>query len=273
MHIAKRHLSEIIDLRHGGIASLYTAKTSDNRRVVLRELQKQFIFKPRMHKFFVHGIRIRKKLSPCDYLVNSLSLGYSGLRPYEIIEYVPGKSLKQLMNSRHESIKANSLTILKQVAKALNHMHNRDMVHLDVKPENILVINNNKAGTSLKVKLTDFDLSRRCQSGFRGRLKAGTPSHMAPEQLTKGKVTPSNDIFAFGVLAYYLVTDRMPFSGFSLQEARQKQISNKHQLKEPVRYNSDISGNLNKLIMHCLEKDTSNRIPNMGYLCQQLERI
>lgn len=273
MPIAKRHLTEITKFRNGGIASLYTAKTADKTCVVLRELHTQFIFKPRIHKFFLHGIRIRKQLSPCDYIVNSMSLGYAGLRPYEIIEYVPAKSLKQLMNSRHESIKRNSLTILKQISKALTHMHNLNIIHLDVKPENILVVNDANTTNSIKIKLTDFDLSRRCQSGYHGKLRAGTPSHMAPEQLSKGKVSTSNDIFAFGVLAYYLVTGKMPFSGFSLQEARQKQISNKHQLKAPVKYNPDISSKLNTLIMHCLEKNTLNRIPNMGYLCQQLERI
>ncbi|MFW6413882.1 MAG: serine/threonine protein kinase [Verrucomicrobiota bacterium] len=270
----KRHqLKDISYFKDGGIATLYNAKTPQKIPVVLRELQAKYLFSPFMHARFVHGIRIRAKVSPHPNIVNSLHYGYHNLIPYEVVEYVPGKNLRFLINKRDCCIKTQTLYILRQIACALAYLHSRHIVHLDLKPENILVRDRDQEDQPLTVKLTDFDLSCHCKSKLHRKLHAGTPSHMAPEQLTDGSVSVANDIFAFGVLAYYLVTGRMPFAGESLEEVRQKQISRRYQLKEAIKINPDLSRQLNWLVMRCLEKEVTDRIPSMNYLCRELERI
>ena len=104
-------------------------------------------------------------------------------------------------------------------------------------------------------------------------MRSGTASYMAPEQLTSGRVGFGNDIFAFGVLAYYLVAGRMPFAGFTLDEARYRQADIRHVAMAPRKLCPGLSIMLDEIIMACLEKDPDRRFPNMGYLDQELRRI
>ncbi|MFO7820532.1 MAG: serine/threonine-protein kinase, partial [Lentisphaeria bacterium] len=212
---------------------------------------------------------------PHENICATVSLGFAGLPPYEIIEYVPGRNLRDLIHNRHESVKTNALEILRKVARGIRYMHDNKILHLDVKPENVLL----NTGGDVKdgdrvVKLTDFDLSRRLSGGKSlVRSRAGTASHMAPEQLVKGSVSYGNDIFAFGVLAYYLVTGKMPFDGFTLKEVRRNQVSNNFEIAEPRKVNPDLAPRLSWVIMRCLERDTTERFLNLAYLCRELDRV
>ena len=271
MSLRCRDLNEIRRIAMGGMAELTLARDPEGRDVVLRRLHRRLVFNFRVHRGFLRGMRLRRSLCPHPNLTCPISHGYDGLTPYEIIEYVPGENLRELIMHRHDSVRTHAFDILRQVAQALAYMHTQHVLHLDVKPENTLVDNTNmEAG--LTVKLTDFDLSRHCAGG-KTRSRSGTVSHMAPEQLRGGCISYANDIFAFGVMAYYLVTGKMPFSGFSLEEMRKQQASRRSEVTEPRRFNSELAPKLNWLIVRCLEKDQAKRFPSMSYLLQELGRI
>jgi serine/threonine-protein kinase len=126
------------------------------------------------------------------------------------------------------------------------------------------------SGGTLVVKLTDFDLSRDAETthtrGF-----SGTLAYMAPEQLKKhGTVGPAVDIFAFGVMAYNLVTGRMPFQGTTKKESLRLQATGSSAAVSPRRLNPGLGPRLDELIMQCLERDPAKRFPSMSYLCQEL---
>ncbi len=270
MSLCRRDLQTVKQIANGGMASLMLAVDRSGRQVVLRELHRRLALNFRIHLCFYRGIRIREDLCPHPHIVCPLSRGYCGLVPYEIIEYIPGENLRELIMYKPDVIRGCGLAILRQLVAALTYMHNQHILHLDVKPENILVDMSSEAGPV--VKLTDFDLSRRFRGGH-DRLRSVTASHMAPEQLRGGAVTFANDIFAFGVVAYYLVTGKMPFSGFSLDEVRRQQVSRTYEVTEPRRYNADLAPKLNWLILRCLEKDPEQRLPSMAYLQQEIGRI
>ncbi|MCF7855028.1 MAG: serine/threonine protein kinase [Candidatus Pacebacteria bacterium] len=271
MSIRRKDLKEGKRIAMGGMAELTLASDPEGRQVVIRQLHRRLVFNVRVHRGFLRGIRLRRSLCPHPNLACPISHGYSGLVPYEIIEYVPGENLRELIMHRHESVRTHALEILRQVAEALAYMHTQHVLHLDVKPENTLVDNTDMAA-GLKVKLTDFDLSRHCSHG-KIRSRSGTVSHMAPEQLRGGCISYANDIFAFGVMAYYLVTGKMPFSGFSLEQMRKQQASRRTEVAEPRRFNADLAPKLNWIIVRCLEKDRAKRFPSMSYLTQELGRI
>ncbi len=270
--IRKSDLELVRPMKSGGMANLTYALTPERQPVVLRELLPQFALRPIVRLRFIRGMRLREHVCPHPHIVCSYARAVFRPRPYEIIEYLNAANLRDLVMNDYEKAQLHAMHILRGVAEALAHIHSKGLVHLDVKSENVLVGSEPDNDNVTVVKLTDFDLCRRLKN-HSGYLRSGTASYMAPEQLAKGKVACGNDIFAFGVMAYYLVTRRMPFSGESIKEVRQQQISWKHEVREPKRFVPDISPKLNQIIMGCLEKNPEKRLPSMVYLAQELRRI
>lgn len=253
----------------GGMAVLFLAEQPDGTHLVIRELHPKLRWRLRSHWRFLRGARIREAVSPHPHIVFSVEHGYGGLVPYEIIEYVPGQNLHELIGRRDEFVVQNSLEVLRQASHAIAHMHDLGYIHLDVKAENFVLDKRAQDNREILVKLTDFDLSRRSTAAIDAR-RSGTASYMAPELLKSGSVGIEADIFAFGVLAYYLVTRRKPFSGFTIDEMRRQQLSQAFHVAEPARLNPDIAPKLNRIIMTCLEKDPRERFPSMSYLRREL---
>ena len=256
------------ELHVGGMARLSLAVTADGRQIVLRQLLARNLIGFRMRRAFLEGTRIRALLSPHPRIVDSLERGVRGLIPYELIEYVEGSSLRRLMQNKDACLVSDALVILRQCAEALAHVHERGFVHLDVKPENFLVT---QAAAGLDVKLTDFDLARDA-AAKRSRWQSGTVAYLAPEQIRKDVVGTPADVFAFGILAYQLVTGRMPFQGKHEKQLRWRQTSDRFVPKPPRSVAPDLSPKVDKLISKCLEKDPENRFPSMVYLCEELRR-
>ena len=270
--IRKSELEMVRPMKSGGMAKLTYALTPERQPVVVRELLPQFALRPIVRFRFVRGMRLREQVCPHPNIVCPYTRRVLRLRPYEIIEYINAVNLRDLVMNDYEKAQLHAMDILRGVAEALAHIHSKGLVHLDVKSENILVGTNPEDEDATVVKLTDFDLCRKL-GNHGGHLRSGTASYMAPEQLVTGKVSCTNDIFAFGVMAYYLVTRRMPFSGESISEVRKQQVSRKHEVKQPKKHVPDISPKLNKIIMGCLEKDPNKRLPSMVYLAQELRRV
>ncbi len=250
----------------GGIASLTLATAPDGRQVVLRELLAEHRYNMRMRRKFSYGTRVRVKLSSHPNICASLSRRSLRLLPYEVIEYVPGSNLQDLITKRDPVVRQNRLEILRQCATALSYVHSQGILHLDVKASNFLV---DTTGDALRVKLTDFDLSIP-QTVRRDPRRSGTLRYMPPEQVISGSVSIMSDMFAFGVMAYCLVTGQSPFPGEDSRQERSRQLSKSYKIIDPLMINPDLTPRLAWVIMRCLEKDPENRFPDMAYLCQEL---
>jgi serine/threonine-protein kinase len=256
------------ELHVGGMARLSLAVTADGRQIVQRQLLTRHLIGFRMRRAFIEGTRIRQALSPHPRIVDSLERGVRGLMPYELIEYVDGSSLRRLLQNKDACLATDTLVILRQCAEGLAHVHESGFVHLDVKPENFLVT---QAAGGLEVKLTDFDLARDA-TAKRSRWQSGTAAYLAPEQIRKDVVGTPADVFAFGILAYQLVTGRMPFQGKHEKQLRWRQTSERFVPKSARSLAPDLSPKVDKLITKCLEKDPEDRFPSMVYLCEELRR-
>lgn len=252
----------------GGMALLRVGTLSDGRQAVLRELRKEHTFKWRIRKNFIRGTRIREVLCPHPNIVEHYDFGRRGLIPYEIIEYVHGKNLQQLVERSPDFVRENTIEILKQAARCLAHMHSNRFLHLDIKPHNFLI---QRAQEGLVVKLTDFDLSCDCNTRW-NRRRAGTVKYMAPEELKHGSVDVGTDVFAFGALAYLTITLRYPFGGATVEESRRNQLSRKVQVVPPSKVVKDVHPKLDWLIVRCLEKDARKRLPSIAYFVREMER-
>jgi serine/threonine protein kinase len=145
-----------------------------------------------------------------------------GSTPYLVLEYVPGPTLRQLLDQAAELSVPVTVAVIGDVAAAVAELHARGIIHRDIKPSNVLV---DKDG---RVFVTDFGLALRrshaaapgasaAETGF-----AGTPAYMAGEMF-EGRVSPRSDVYAMGVMAFQLLTGSTPFSG-TFHELRGKQM-------------------------------------------------
>jgi serine/threonine protein kinase len=150
------------------------------------------------------------------------------------------------------------------MATGLEHMHENGFMHLDFKPENVLVTRN--AG----VKLVDFDLAQPISDRpLKISKNPGTPSYMAPEQLLGEPITHRVDIFSFGVAAYELLTNQKPFPGDTPAEILSNQLD-RAAFSMPRELNGDLPASLEKVIVKCLEREPEKRHPFMSVMAREL---
>ena len=254
------------ELYRGGMASLRLAIGENGERYVLREMLPSTALSWSKRRGFVRGCKVRARLSPHPHIVGSLEFAHCRCKPYELIEYIAGPSLRSMINEQPTEVTEHAFELVRQTAEALAHIHELGWMHLDVKPENFLVI---KERGRLHVKLTDFDLTTEARD-LRIRKPPGTFVYASPELLKDGLVSPAADIFAFGVMAYRLVTGKMPFDGPSEKKARGRQVADGWMPPPPAEVVPDLSHRLSTLIMQCLAKSPGDRFPSMVLLRQQL---
>jgi serine/threonine-protein kinase len=152
------------------------------------------------------------------------------------------------------------------MAVALEHVHDSGFMHLDFKPENVLVTRN------ANVRLVDFDLAQPKPAKPKQMSKnPGTPAYMAPEQLLRKPIDHRVDVFAFGVTAYEMLTGRKPFEGDSPKAILQAEIDRDGVFVPPREMNPDIPPALEKSILRCLEADPGKRYPDMSMLVHELK--
>jgi len=156
--------------------------------------------------------------------------------------------------------------ILIDMGVALEHMHENGFMHLDFKPENVLITRNGK------VRLIDFDLAQPIpeQPTKMSKKNPGTPAYMAPEQLLGQPISHRVDIFSYGAAAYELLTNQKPFPGDSPGEILSKQI-NRSEFINPRQLNPDMPLPLEKILLRCLETEPERRYPFIGVMVRELQ--
>src|SRR5205823_6264689 len=204
---------------------------------------------------------ILEKIHAHDGIIGYVEHGKINGSLYLLMEYVEADNLKELYARHDPVLLENVAQILIDMAEALEHMHENGYMHLDFKPENVLVTRNGK------VRLVDFDLAQPIPEKPKKLTKKnpGTPAYMAPEQLLGGPISQRVDIFSYGVSAYELLTNQKPFPGETPGEILKKQVD-RSEFVPPREYNADIPLNLEKVILKCLEKEPERRYPFMGLM-------
>ena len=182
------------------------------------------------------------------------------------MDYVEAYNLKELYGRQDPVVGEHIAQILIDMAAALEHIHENGYMHLDFKPENVLVTRN--AG----VRLVDFDLAQPIPEKpkkLTGK-NPGTPGYMAPEQLLGEPISQQVDMFSFGVAAYELLANQKPFPGEAPGEILRKQVDRSEFI--PLRqHNPDVPPALEQVVTRCLEQNPQDRYPFMGMLSRELQ--
>lgn len=255
----------IARIAQGGMAEIYLVY--DKRRseqVILKKLLEQHCRNRKIIRMFFQEARLLSRLNHPNIL-KAYEAGEDNHRPFVLMEYFKSSPLRDFIKKGFDLIKA--LDILYQVGLALDYIHGSGIIHLDVKPANILV------NDDLKIKLTDFGLATtvlREKFRFR-RPMGGTPSYMSPEQINGRRVDRRSDIYSFGVMAYEILTGRLPFAGENLNELLEKHVG-KVSARPPSGFAGDIPPFFDEIILKCLEKDKYNRYPDMTHVLLDISR-
>jgi serine/threonine-protein kinase len=252
-------------LNSGGMAEIWLAVDGRGKPFALRKLQKKFRFDFLARRRFVRGCEILSQINESDYVVGYVEHGKAEGTLYLLMDYVEATNLKELFARQDPVLTENVAQILLDMATGLNHVHESGFMHLDFKPENVLVTRN------ASVRLIDFDLAQPIPEKPKKFSKnPGTPGYMAPEQLQRQPIDTRADIFAYGVAAYELLTNKKPFPGDTPAEilARQLDISGP---TPPREHNPDIPAALEKAILKCIALEPDRRYAFTSVLLHDLQ--
>jgi len=257
------YLQELIN--RGGVNDIWVATDPEQRTFALRRMRNKSIFNFADKRRFMNGCVILSKIHHNENVINYIEHGKISGTPYLLMDYVESSNLKILLSRGDELLAENVAQIIIDMALGLEQVHDSGFIHLDFKPENILVTRN--AG----VRLIDFDLARvkpELPQKMPGK-NPGTPAYMAPEHLQGLAIDQRADVFAFGVTAYEVLTGLKPFPGDSPAEILRKQLND--ECAAPRDINPDIPAAVEKIILKCLKRDMDDRYPIMSVVVRDLQ--
>ncbi len=259
------HYKIIEKLGEGGMGVLYLANDVNiNRKAVLKFLPADVTNDPDINNRFKREAQAAGSLSHPN-IVTIYDVGVHEGRSFIAMEYIEGKTLRELINSDELTIeKITGITI--QICEGLNEAHSKGIIHRDIKPENIII---DEKG---KVKILDFGLAK-----VKGKTQLtkdgstlGTVKYMSPEQIRNERVDKRTDIWSVGVMLYEMITGRYPFKG-EYEASLFYSIINDQ--PEPIaRYKSGISEGFQRIIDKALDKDAETRYKHIDELLADLKR-
>ncbi|MGA2175745.1 MAG: serine/threonine-protein kinase [Verrucomicrobiota bacterium] len=256
------YLQELIN--RGGVSEVWGATDAQGNHYALRRMWDNRLRNFVERRRFFRGCEILSKIQHNEYVVDYIEHGKIEGVPYLLMEYVAGPNLKLLLSRGDEVLAEHVAQIVIDMALGLEQVHDSGFIHLDFKPENVLVTPN------ANVRLIDFDLAQPKPVKPRKLARnPGTPAYMSPERLQHEKIDGRADIFALGVTAYEVLTGAKPFPGESPDEILRKQLG--RELVAPREINSQIPPALEKIILKCLEPEMSERYPYMSVVVRDLE--
>jgi serine/threonine-protein kinase len=255
-------LQELIN--SGGMADIWVAMDSNGKHFALRRMHARYRFNFSARRRFFRGCEILASIADHENIVGYVEHGKAKGQPYLLMDYIEAANLKELYAEHDPVLVENVAQILIDISAGLEHMHECGYMHLDFKPENVLVTRN------ARVRLVDFDIALPIpEKPIKLRKNPGTPAYMAPEQLSGEAITHRVDIFAFGVAAYELLTNHKPFPGDTPAEILGRQLD-RSGFVPPRQHNPDLPVNLERVILKCLEGDTEKRYPFMSIMGREL---
>lgn len=267
MAIAQRY-AILDEFGQGGTATVYQAMDLHNNQLVaLKHLNLPPTLNATDRELRIE--RFRNEATVMALLDHPHVMGFHEMLEVDgeyfmVLEFLNGTGLDQLAPQlRFQPGKL--LELVDQLADALEHIHARGIVHLDIKPENILVVNQGQT-----VKLLDFGIARieGMETPVSSHALVGTIGYMSPEQLQNSKLTQAqSDIYSLGVMMYEIFTGGLPYQAENHGMAI-LMIMN-HEPPPPVQLNPLIGEDLNQLILTCMHKEFQHRFTN----CRQLRQL
>ncbi len=268
----------VTSLGSGGMGTVFVGEhTLIGRRVALKVLHPDYALKPEIARRFMMEARLANSIASESVIqVDDFVRTPEGLC-YLVMELLEGADLAATVVTDGFLPVARCLPIVRQVAEALEAAHKAHIVHRDLKPENIFLVR--KGERRDVVKLLDFGLAKLSESqGNTGVLTTagtiiGTPTYMSPEQAFGLNIDHRTDIFALGVVLYWLLAGQLPFQGEGLQGQREARYKPAPPLPPTTPGGEVIPEPLVALVAQCLALEANSRPATMRVVIERIDAI
>ena len=262
------HRYRIVELvGTGGMAQVYRAVNLTTKKyVAIKMLRPEYRDNPEFLRRFEREAKAVLHLSH-ENIVHAYGVGqYEGM-PYLILEYVEGRTLKEIVQEHGPMPQKTAVNICNQVLDALSAAHAAGIIHRDVKSQNVIVTASGKA------KLTDFGIARDAAAStvtFAGSTVLGSAHYISPEQAKGMPVTAESDIYSAGVMLYEMLTGSVPFDGETSVSVALKHVSEDPKSVRLTR--PGISRALDEVVMRALAKDSAKRYQTAAEMAADLRK-
>ena len=241
-------------LGNGGMANVYRAlDLTLERAVALKVLREDYSSDPAFRERFRQEATAAANLAhPNIVTVHDFGIDQGHL--FIVMEYVPGTDLNSILQKRGRFTVDEALPLIRQACAGIGYAHRAGLVHCDVKPHNFLITPDNR------LKVTDFGIARALASinpEEKMKIVWGSPQYFSPEQAAGNAPSPASDVYSLGVVMYYMLTGRLPFTAATIPELIE--MHRNASPTPPCRFNPAIPPTLEEIILKVLSKEASAR--------------
>ncbi len=251
----------------GGMANVYHCyDTIDDREVAIKILKDEFLDNEDFIRRFKNESKAIAVLNHPN-IVRVYDVSFGDMIQYIVMEYIDGITLKEYIEMQQVLDWKETLHLTTQILKALQHAHENGIVHRDIKPQNIMLLQD---GT---IKVTDFGIARFSSNATSTMTEQaiGSVHYIAPEQARGDKTDGKTDIYSVGVMMYEMLTGQLPFDGDSAVSVALMQLQSTAQ--RPSKINPDIPSGLEEITIKAMQKNPDSRYRSAVEMLSDIERF
>ena len=251
----------------GGMSVVYKAYDNvDDRIVAIKILKDEFLNNEEFKRRFKNESKAIALLSHPN-IVKVYDVNFGEKLQYIVMEYIDGITLKEYINKQGAITWNDALFFMTQILRAVQHAHDKGIVHRDIKPQNIILLQNGN------IKVTDFGIARFSRSDTRTLTEQaiGSVHYIAPEQ-AKGEYTDEKaDIYSLGVVLYEMLAGNVPFEADSAVSVALMQLQ--ADAKKLTDINPDIPLGLEQICIHAMQKNPLDRYQTASEMLLDIEEV